>query len=126
MYCLGMFLPLIIGTLIQEDDKHWQLFCVLLDIIDIIFVHKTTVYSIGVLEGLIENITPHLSTSILADPLFPKCTTWFIILLTCFGTVNTLLSLNRKQNNEQFIQKCLIITLNNCITVIDAGSKIFF
>ena len=54
MYCLAMFLPLIIGTLIPEEDKHWKLFCLLLDIVDIIFTQKTTVYSIGILEGYIE------------------------------------------------------------------------
>lgn len=54
MHCLAMFLPLIIGALIPEEDKHWKLFCLLLDIVDIIFSQKTTVYSIGILEGLIE------------------------------------------------------------------------
>ena len=54
MFCLGKFLPLIIGTLVPDDDKHWKLFSLLLDIIDIVFASKTTVNTIAVLEGLIE------------------------------------------------------------------------
>jgi hypothetical protein len=54
MWCLGKFLPLIIGNKIPEEDEHWQLFCSLLKIMDIVFSPITSLDAIGVLEGLIE------------------------------------------------------------------------
>ena len=54
MWCLGRFLPLIIGNLVPPDDERWQLFNMLLDINDIVFSQVVNEDSIGVLEGLIE------------------------------------------------------------------------
>ena len=54
MWCLGRFLPLIIGNLVPSEDERWQLFNILLDINDIVFSPVVNEDSIGVLEGLIE------------------------------------------------------------------------
>ena len=54
MWCLGKFLPLLIGSLVPEDDEHWQLFQILLEIADLVFSPMITERSVGVLEGLIE------------------------------------------------------------------------
>jgi hypothetical protein len=54
MWCLGKFLPLIIGNLVPEDDERWQLFGTLLEIMDIVFSHVASIDSIGVLEGPVE------------------------------------------------------------------------
>ncbi len=54
MYCLAKFLPLLIGTLVPEENEHWKLFCLLLEIVDIVFAHITSINAIAVLEGLIE------------------------------------------------------------------------
>ena len=54
MWCLGRFLPLIIGNLVPSEDERWQLFNILLDINDILFSPVVNEDSIGVLEGLIE------------------------------------------------------------------------
>ena len=54
MWCLGKFLPLLIGSLVPEEDEHWQLFQILLEITDLVFSPMITERSVGVLEGLIE------------------------------------------------------------------------
>lgn len=54
MWCLGRFLPLMIGNLVPPEDERWQLFNLLLEINDIVFSPIVSEDSIGVLEGLIE------------------------------------------------------------------------
>ena len=54
MWCLGRFLPLMIGNLIPQEDERWQLFNMLLEISDIVFSPIVSEDSIGVLESLIE------------------------------------------------------------------------
>lgn len=56
-----------IGTLVLEDNEHWKLFLLLLEIIDIVFAHITSVNAIAVLEGLIEE---HHSTFL---RIYPDC-----------------------------------------------------
>jgi hypothetical protein len=41
MWCLGRFLPLLIGDFIPEDD-YWENFLTLLDIVDYVFAPVTT------------------------------------------------------------------------------------
>jgi hypothetical protein len=36
-WCLGLFLPLLIGEFIAEDDDHWTAYCTLLEIVCIVF-----------------------------------------------------------------------------------------
>ena len=72
MYCLAKFLPLLIGTLVPEENEHWKLFCLLLEIVDIVFAHITSINAIAVLEGLIEE---HHSTFLRIYPnrsIIPK------------------------------------------------------
>lgn len=52
MWCLGRFLPLMIGNLIPQDGERWQLFNMLLEINDIVFSPIVSEDSIVVLEGL--------------------------------------------------------------------------
>ena len=54
MWCLGRFLPLIIGNRVPPEDERWQLFNMLLEINDIVFSPIVNEDTIGVLEGLIE------------------------------------------------------------------------
>ena len=54
MWCLGRFLPLLIGNLVPQEDERWKLFNMLLEISDIVFSPIVSEDSIGVLEGLIE------------------------------------------------------------------------
>ncbi|CAI8047453.1 hypothetical protein GBAR_LOCUS26222 [Geodia barretti] len=55
MWTLARFLSLVIGHLIPEDDKHWENFLCLLDIIDILFSHSVADDAIGYLEALISD-----------------------------------------------------------------------
>jgi hypothetical protein len=54
MWCLGKFLPLIVGNRIPDDDERWQLFIMLLEIIDIVFSPIASGESIEILQSLIE------------------------------------------------------------------------
>lgn len=53
-WCLGRFLPLLIGDLVHEGDKHWENFLLLMKIVDYIFSPVTTVEITSYLELLIE------------------------------------------------------------------------
>lgn len=37
MWCLAIYLPMLIGICILDDDEHWKLYCSLLDIVRIRF-----------------------------------------------------------------------------------------
>ncbi len=37
MWCLGKFLPLVIGSSIPNDDEKWQHYLLLLRVVDIVF-----------------------------------------------------------------------------------------
>lgn len=54
MWCMGTFLPLIIGTTIPEDDERWQHFLLLVKIVDIVFSPIVNIANLSILEGLIE------------------------------------------------------------------------
>jgi len=54
MWCFGTFLPLIVGNVVPQDNERWQLFCTLLEIVGKVFAPVTSVDTIGILEGLIE------------------------------------------------------------------------
>lgn len=42
MWLLARILPLLVGDFVDEDDKHWQLYLQLMDIVDLIFCPKTS------------------------------------------------------------------------------------
>lgn len=90
MWCLGKFLPLMIGNLIPEDDEKWQLFCTLLEIVDIVFSPVTSLDTIGVLEGLIEDHHLRFLDVYPGRSVLQRCTIWFVSPPICIG--NFLLS----------------------------------
>ena len=55
MWTLGRFLPLAIGHLIPEGEKHWENFLGLLDIMDILFARQVTSDACFYLEILISD-----------------------------------------------------------------------
>ena len=67
MWCLGRFLPLIIGSHMPEDDEKWCLFVTLLEIVDIIFAEVTNIDKAAYLRDL---ITDHHSRFV---QLYPNC-----------------------------------------------------
>ena len=70
MWCLGQFLPLLIGEFIPEDD-HWENFLTLLDIIYYVFgpviMHRLATH----ISMLVEDFLTEFST-LYGRPLTPK------------------------------------------------------
>ena len=54
MWCLGKFLPLVIGSSVPNDDERWLHFLLLLMIVDIVFSPMASLNDLGILEGYIE------------------------------------------------------------------------
>ena len=54
-WCLGRFLPLLIGDLIPKEDDHWENYLQLMTIMDYIFAPTTNKEIIGYLRMLIED-----------------------------------------------------------------------
>lgn len=54
MWCLGRFLPMIVGSHIPAQDEKWNLFLTLLEITDIIFADAITVNKASYLQDLLE------------------------------------------------------------------------
>jgi hypothetical protein len=55
MWCLGRFLPLIIGANIPPEDEKWNLYITLLEIVDIILSPGITVDKASFLRDVIED-----------------------------------------------------------------------
>ena len=55
MWTFARFLPLAIGHLLPKDDKHWENFLCLLEIMDILFAPDIAVDACGYLESLISD-----------------------------------------------------------------------
>lgn len=55
MWCLGRYLPVIIGDLIDEDDPHWNNYLSHLEIVDEIFAPVYSEDRIGYLKMIIED-----------------------------------------------------------------------
>lgn len=72
MWCLGKSLPLLIGSFIPEEEDKWQHFLLLLKIVDIVFSPKTSVDSIGLLEGLIEEYLTQFKDLYPGKSVIPK------------------------------------------------------
>ncbi len=54
MWCLGRFLPLLVGDFIPDDCEHWRNYLLLLDIVDRVFAPTTTQSAVADLRFLIE------------------------------------------------------------------------
>ena len=55
MWCLGRFLPLIVGDLVADDSAHWSHFLQLLTIMEYIFAPVTSSDNMNYVEILIED-----------------------------------------------------------------------
>ena len=55
MWCLGRLLPIMIGEHVPVGDHKWNLFLLLLDIIDYVFAPKTTLEIISYVAVLIND-----------------------------------------------------------------------
>ena len=82
MWCLGRFLPLLIGDKIPEDNKHWENYTTHLEIMDEVFAPVTTPERMDYVGMLIEDfleefkdLYPSLRICTLKDRSHPKCIT---------------------------------------------------
>lgn len=55
MWCLGRFVPILIGQLIQPDDPHWENYLTLLSIMDHLFGQVTTADKADYMSMLVED-----------------------------------------------------------------------
>ena len=55
MWCLGRFLPLLVGAHVPAEDEKWHLYITLLEIVDIVFSPAITTGKAAFLRDLIED-----------------------------------------------------------------------
>ena len=55
MWCLGRFLPLLVGAYVPHEDEKWQLYITLLEIVDVILSQAITASKAAFLKDLIED-----------------------------------------------------------------------
>ena len=71
MWCLGRYLPLLVGDLVLEENEMWQNFILLLQIEEIVFAPKTTVQLAAYLDVLVGEYLEDFHR-LYERPLLPK------------------------------------------------------
>ena len=71
-WCLGRFLPLLVGDLVSEDNEKWDNFLNLLKIMEYVFAPVTTEDKLDYLQILVEDYLTDFSELYPARPLVPK------------------------------------------------------
>ena len=72
MWCLGRFLPVLIGDLVPEGDDYWENYLMLLDIVDELFAPVTTSEKADYVGMLIEDFLETFKDLYPARLLTPK------------------------------------------------------
>lgn len=72
MWCLGLHLPLLIGDLVPENDNHWELLCILLQSVRIIFSPVVTMGQITYLQVLIQRLLENFKALFPGSSIIPK------------------------------------------------------
>ena len=72
MWCLGCFLPLIVGDLVPTEDLYWDKYTMLLDIVDEIFAPVTTSDRADYVAMLVEDFLDGFKELYPSRPLTPK------------------------------------------------------
>ena len=72
MWCLGRFLPLLIGDLISEDYQYWDNYLTHLEIIDEVFAPITSIERADYVGMLIEDFLEEFKFLYPERPLTPK------------------------------------------------------
>ena len=68
MCCLALYFPFLFGTCFPEDDEYWNLLCLLLQIVRIVFPPTINKDQVSYLEMLIQHHHEKFKE------LFPECT----------------------------------------------------
>ena len=71
-WCLGRFIPLLVGDKVPEDDERWMNYLTLLHIMEFVFAPAINQGQIGYLEMLIEDFLYEFSRLYPDRPLLPK------------------------------------------------------
>ena len=72
MWCLGRFLPLLIGHLVPENDSFWDNFLMLLTIMDYVFAPVTTPDKADYVAMLVEDFLTEFKELYPERRLIPK------------------------------------------------------
>ena len=72
MWCLGRFLPLIIGQRIPTDDPHWLHYLQLLDIVDLVCASSVQPHTPPYLQVLIAENLETFTELYPANSVIPK------------------------------------------------------
>lgn len=72
MWCLGCFLPLIVGDLVPSENLHWENYLMLLDIVDEIFAPVTTPDRADYVAMMVEDFLEGFNELYPSRPLTPK------------------------------------------------------
>lgn len=71
-WCLGRFLPLLLGDLVQESDKNWEVYLIFLRIMEYTFAPVITTDKLGYLQMLIQDFLTEFTHLYPDRPLTPK------------------------------------------------------
>ena len=71
MWCLGRFLPLLVGDFISHGDEHWENYLTLLDIVDRVFAPIITPSIASYIAMLVEDFLTEF-TRLYDRPITPK------------------------------------------------------
>lgn len=71
-WCLGRFLPLLVGDLVSDDNNHWHNYLKLLKIMEYTFAPVTAVGKLDYLQILIEEYLGEFTELYPSRPLTPK------------------------------------------------------
>ena len=72
MWCLGRYLPLIVGDLVPSENLHWDNYIMLLDIVDEIFAPVTTPDRADYVVMMVEDFLEGFKELYPSRPLTPK------------------------------------------------------
>ena len=72
MWCLGRFLPLLVGHLVPKDDPYWDNLLTLLTIMDYVFAPETTADKADYVSMLVEDFLSDFKDLYPERPLIPK------------------------------------------------------
>lgn len=72
MWCLGRYLPILVGDLVPEEHRHWNNFLLLLDIVNELFAPVTNPHRADYLSVIIGEFLEDFKELYPARPLTPK------------------------------------------------------
>ena len=75
MWCLARHLPLLIGSLVPEENQYWENFLTLLSIIDYVFAPRITPTKVDYISATTEDFYKILLNYIQKDALHLRYTT---------------------------------------------------